>query len=393
MLRSLSTIRKTAAKSVLGLSMLALAACDGIAIPTVGGGAKIDNSKPVPVALLVPAGSEAAADNALAQSIENAARLAIADLGDVKIDLKVYPTGGQAERASAAASQAVAEGAKIILGPVYGGSAKLAGIPAANAGVNVISFSNNPDVAGGNVFILGPTFSNTANRLTRYATSNGKQRIMIVNGDSPAENAGAAAIAAAIGRNGAAMVGQSSFELSQQGVTGAISTIASTARSTGADAIFFTSGNDGAMPLLGQMLPERGITSPDPQYIGLQRWNIPPQAMSLPGLQNSWFAIPDPALTQSFANRYVGAYGQQPHSLASLAYDGIAAVGALIKTGNADAFGAQSLTRGAGFAGVNGVFRFLPNGTNERGLAVATIQDNQVVVLDPAPKAFGGFGF
>lgn len=393
MLPSLSTIRKTAAKSVLGLSMLALAACDGIAIPTVGGGAKIDNSKPVPVALLVPAGSEAAADNALAQSIENAARLAIADLGDVKIDLKVYPTGGQAERASAAASQAVAEGAKIILGPVYGGSAKLAGIPAANAGVNVISFSNNPDVAGGNVFILGPTFSNTANRLTRFATSNGKQRIMIVNGDSPAENAGAAAIAAAIGRNGAAMVGQSSFELSQQGVTGAISTIASTARSTGADAIFFTSGNDGAMPLLGQMLPERGITSPNPQYIGLQRWNIPPQAMSLPGLQNSWFAIPDPALTQSFANRYVGAYGQQPHSLAGLAYDGIAAVGALIKTGNADAFGAQSLTRGSGFAGVNGVFRFLPNGTNERGLAVATIQDNQVVVLDPAPKAFGGFGF
>jgi hypothetical protein len=25
----------------------------------------------------------------------------------------------------------------------------------------------------------------------------------------------------------------------------------------------------------------------------------------------------------------------------------------------------------------------LPNGTNERGLAVATIRDNQVVVIDP----------
>lgn len=388
----LSAARKSIKKLAFALSFTALAACDPGAFQ-LGGGPVIDVDKPVPVALLVPYESQLGGDVALAKSLENAARLAMADLDGVKIDLRVYATGGQAERASAAASQAVNDGAKIILGPVYGGSAKLAGIPAANAGINVLSFSNNPNVAGGNVFILGPTFDSTANRLVSYAKANGKNRIMVVNGDSPAENAGAEAIKAAIARKGVTLAGQQSFELSQQGVVQAIRPIAAAARSTGADAIFFTSGNDGAMPLLAQMLPENGIKSPQPQYIGLQRWNYPTSALSVPGLQGGWFTLPDQQLVGNFSNRYSAQYGAAPHALAGLAYDGIAAIGALVKSGNANALTTQGLTRGSGFVGVNGIFRLLPDGTNERGLSVATIQNNQVIEIDPAPRSFAGAGF
>ena len=385
--------RASLTKLALGLSVVALAACDPGAITIGGGGPTINTDKPVPVALLVPYESAQAGDVALAQSLENAARLAMGDLNGVQIDLKVYATGGDPARASAAAGRAVSEGSKIILGPVYGGNAKLAGIPAANAGINVLSFSNNAEVAGGNVFILGPTFQNTANRLASYAKARGKNNIFVVNADSPAENAGAAAIKSALARNGVTLAGAQSFELSQQGVVNSIRPIANASRSSGADAIFFTSGNDGAMPLLAQMLPENGISSPNKQYIGLQRWNFPPSAMSLPGMQNSWFAIPDQRLTQSFSERYSAQYGAAPHSLAGLAYDGIAAIGALAASGDANALTTQALTRGSGFVGVNGIFRLLPNGTNERGLSVATIQNNQVVEIDPAPRAFGGAGF
>lgn len=389
----LSTARKSITRVTAVLSIMTLAACDPSMMPNPSGGPSINTSKPIPVALLVPSNSDQATDNALAQSIENAARLAMADLNGVQIDLRVYPTSGQAERASAAASRAISEGAKIILGPVYGGSTKLAAIPAANAGVNVLSLSNNTDVAGGNVFILGATFDNTANRLVQYAAQKGKRRIMVVNAQSPAENVGATAIKGAITRNGATLAGAQSFELSQEGVVAAIRPIANTVRSSGADAVFFTSGNDGAMPLLAQMLPENGISSPDTQYIGLQRWNFPASAVSLPGLQNSWFAIPDQRLVQNFSNRYAAAYGQAPHALAGLAYDGIAAIGALAKSGDSQALTAQALTRGSGFVGVNGIFRLKSDGTNERGLSVATIQNNQVIEIDPAPRAFGGAGF
>ena len=76
-----------------------------------------------------------------------------------------------------------------------------------------------------------------------------------------------------------------------------------------------------------------------------------------------------------------------------MAYDGVAAIGALAKKGNKNALTAASLTQGAGFQGVGGVFRFRSNGVAERGLAIATIKDKQVVVIDPAPRSFGGFGF
>ena len=100
------------------------------------------------------------------------------DLGGVEIDLRVYGTAGNASKAAAAASQAVNEGAKIILGPVYGEAANAAGVAVASSGVNVISFSNNPTIAGGNVFILGPTFDNTASRLANYAARQGKRNVL-----------------------------------------------------------------------------------------------------------------------------------------------------------------------------------------------------------------------
>ena len=102
----LRAARKSLTKVALGLSVIALAACDPGALP-VTGGPKINTSNPVPVALLVPYESQQGGDVGMARSIENAARLAMADLDGVSIDLRVYPTGGQAERASAAATQAV----------------------------------------------------------------------------------------------------------------------------------------------------------------------------------------------------------------------------------------------------------------------------------------------
>ena len=79
--------------------------------------------------------------------------------------------------------------------------------------------------------------------------------------------------------------------------------------------------------------------------------------------------------------------------MAGLAFDGIAAVGALAKTGKSDALTGASLTQGAGFRGATGIFRLRSDGTNERGLAVATVRDKGVVMIEGAPQSFGGAGF
>jgi hypothetical protein len=77
--------------------------------------------------------------------------------------------------------------------------------------------------------------------------------------------------------------------------------------------------------------------------------------------------------------------------MAAAASASIAAIGALARQGGG--LSTSALTQGSGFAGVTGVFRLLPDGSNERGLAVAEIRNNQVVVIDPAPRSFGGAGF
>lgn len=372
--------------AVIGLlALIGLAACD---LPAPG--AMLGSRDAVPVALLVPT-SAPDGGAALAQSFENAARLAMSDLGDVAIDLRIYDTFGQPAGATNATNQAIADGAEIIVGPLFAESANAAGVAARSRGINVLSFSNNPAIAGGNVFILGRTFQDTANRLTRYAAFQGRTDIMIVNAESQAEQAGRDAIARAIAANGVRLAGSTSFALNQQAVIDAIPVIADQVEANGATAIFMTSGNDGAMPFLAELLPENGVDPTEVQFIGLQRLDIPSGALALDGLQGAWFAVPDPGLDAQFRARYETAFGAVPHPLASLAYDGIAAVGALASTGSA--LSAQALTRPSGFAGVGGVFRFLPNGANERGLAIAQVQDKQVVFIDPAPRSFGGTGF
>ena len=375
------------------VSAVVLTGCEPINLAGGGlaGGPSVAAGQPVQVALLVPRGSGSSSDDVLSQSLENAARLAIADLQGVQIDLRVYDTAGNAGTAQAAASRAIGEGAKIILGPVYAESANAVGIAAAQGGVNVLSFSNNTTVAGGNVFVLGPTFQNTANRLMSFAARQGKTRVVVVSSSDLSGQLGAQAIQAAAGRSGATVVANVSHEFSQPGVISAIPRIKEAVANNGADSIFLTSNTAGALPLFSQMLPEQGITSATTQFIGLTRWDIPSQTLALPGVQGGWFALPDPGRTAQFNARYQSAYGAPPHPIGGLAYDGIAAIGALVAKGR-DLSGA-SLTQGAGFQGTSGVFRLLPNGTNERGLAVAQVRDRQVAVIDPAPRAFGGIGF
>ncbi|AXI43498.1 penicillin-binding protein activator [Sulfitobacter sp. SK011] len=386
--------RKKLRLLMLPLFAMILAACDPIALDGVTniGGPKIDTAAPVPVALLVPRGGSGS-DNLLAQNLENAARLAMRDLDGVQIDLRVYATAGQASTAASAAAQAVNEGAKIIIGPVYGEAANAAGLAVASQGVNVLSFSNNPTIAGGNVYVLGPTFENTANRLVGFAKRNGKDRIVILHAQDVAGQLGRNAIQQAISANGATLAGSVDYSLSQESVIAAVPRVKAAVSSSGANAVFLTTSSASALPLFAQLLPEAGLPVATTQYIGLTRWDIPPQTLALPGVQGGWFALPDPGATGAFAQKYSAAYGGAPHPLAGLAFDGIAAVGALVKSGKSSALTGASLTQGAGFRGASGIFRLRNNGTNERGLAVATIRNNGVVVLEGAPQGFGGAGF
>ena len=388
-----TSARKILARFFVFISVLWLAACDVTLAPDANVGQQIDVTRPIQVALLVPGASTQETDNQLARNFENAARMAIADVQGATIELRVYNTaGGNPQQAALAATRAVDDGAKIIIGPLFGEAANAAGVAIAGRNVNVLAFSNNRAFAGGNVFILGATFDNTAERLVQYANSQGISRYMVLHGQDLSGNVGRDAITAAVRNNGGQVVGVESYPLSQQGIFSSTRRIVSSVQSSGAQAVFTTAGANADLPIVATALPDAGMSIERSPFIGLTRWDTLPQLVALPGLDGGLFALPDQNTATLFANRYAATYGTPPHPLAGLAYDGIAAIGALVAAGNTDALTKEALTQPQGFRGTDGVFRLLPNGLNQRGLAVATIRDNQVIILEQAPRSFGGPG-
>lgn len=384
-------LRKATSKALALAAIVGLTACDPGALPglNTGGGPSVNPNAPVPVALLVPRSDGGA--QGLPRDLENAARMAIADLQGVQIDLRVYDTAGSAQTAAIVAEQAVAEGAKIILGPLYQQAAVAAGQAVVDNGINVLSFSNNPEIGGGNLFVLGDLFDNRANRLTNYAARQGKRSLAIMYENSTGGQFGAAAISRAAAQNGMSVVGSASYDLNAQSLTNAISQVRGYVNSGGAQSVFLTDNWDQGLSVALQLMPEQGVNPATTQYAGLSRWDVRPDGFNIAGVAGGWFTVPDRTAQANFEARFAERFGNRPHPLAGLAFDGIAAVGALVAEGRRDALTAAALTQPAGFQGTGGVFRLLPDGTNQRGLAIATVRNNQVVILDPAPTRFGGF--
>ncbi len=376
------------------LGALALASCGPM--PMMGqnasGGPRIDAAAPVPVALLLPM-TDAGGGGGVARSMENAARLALAEAGASRVDLTVYDTSGTPAGARAAATEALTQGARIIVGPLYSQSISAVTPIVAGQDVNVLSLSNNAAVAGGNVYVLGQTFGDVAERLTSYARRQGRSSVAVVHGDDVGGTAGRDAIVQAAQGAGMRVATVQGYPLSQQGIAEAGPRIADAVRSSGADSVFLTASADADLPFIARALPDNGIDPAQTRFIGLTRWNASGEAMRLPGLQGGLFALPNQQAVAAFESRYQAAHGSAPHPLAGVAYDAVTAVATLVGEGRRDALTGGALTRRAGFAGAYGAFRLLPDGTNDRALAVAQIQNNQVVILDPAPSSFGRAGF
>lgn len=372
---------------ILGmLSLAALCACDTQI------GTRLGLNEQVDVAILVPLGATEENQAQLGQSLANAAELANRDLADLKINLRVYPTAADQTTAATAAQTAIAEGADVILGPLFSDATAAVSPIARSAGVNVISFSNNPEIAGGNTYILGLTFDSIADRVTGFAAARGLKRIGIVRTEGIEGEAAREAILRASAKFGSEIVAEGVYQLSVEGISEAASGIADDLRRSGANVAILTDGPTGGLPFITETLRGLGVRPASVQFAGLQRWNSSQQALEQPGLQGGWFAAPDPALRSEFDTRYQSAFGQAPHPLSALAYDGMAAIGALVAEARedrgGDPFSQPRLTKSAGFAGVNGVFRFLPDGSNERALAIFEVSLGTATPIDPSPRSF-----
>jgi ABC-type branched-subunit amino acid transport system substrate-binding protein len=152
------------------------------------------------------------------------------------------------------------------------------------------------------------------------------------------------------------------------------------------DSIFIPDGAD-AVPQVVQALAASGVALKREQFLGTGLWDDP-RIFSTQALDGGWYAAPESTGFRNFSARYRTRFGQDPVRTATLAYDAVALVAALVKTQGPQRFSEQVLTNPSGFAGIDGVFRFRPEGPNERGLAVLRVTPSGGQVISLAPRSF-----
>jgi len=337
----------------------------------------------VKVGLILPLSASGNAGLA-AQSMRNAAELALSEFNNPNLQLLVKDDGGTAPGAQQAAQQAIGEGAEIILGPLFAHSVGAAAQIARARGVPLIAFSTDANVAANGVYLLSFLPESDVDRVVDYATSNGKRSFAALLPDNAYGSVVDAEFRQAVARKGGRVVGLEHYPADRQQIQEPVRRVAEAARQ--ADSIFIPDTAD-AVTSVVQGLAAGGLDRKRVQLIGTGLWDDP-KIFADASLQGAWFAAPDPAGYRAFAGRYRAKFGQDPVRTATLAYDAVSLVAALVKTQGAQRFAPEILTNPSGFSGVDGIFRFRADGTNQRGLAVLRVAPGGPQVVSPAPRAF-----
>jgi ABC-type branched-subunit amino acid transport system substrate-binding protein len=371
-------------------SLLLLAGCSGMG--DLPGSAPSGPAQPasnigegkVKAGLILPlSGSGNAA--VAAQSMRDAAEMALAEFNNPDLQLLVKDDGGSAAGAQQAAQQVLEEGAEIILGPLFALTVGPVGQVARARGIPVIAFSTDANVAARGVYLLSFLPETDVERIVGYAASQNRRSFAALVPDNAYGSVAEAAFKQAVARRGGRVVALEKYPLEKGRMQGPVRSVAQAA--SGADAIFLPDGAD-SVPTLVQNLIANGIDTKRVQLLGTGLWEDA-QIFSNPQLDGGWYAGPESTGFRNFSARYRTRYGRDPVRTASLAYDAVALVAALAKTQGKQRFTEAVLTNGSGFTGIDGLFRFRPDGTNQRGLAVLRVSPTGGQVISPPPKDFG----
>lgn len=329
------------------------------------------------IALLVPlTGSNAG----VGTSISNAANLAVLDTGGSRVRVTMYDT---AAGPAAAASRALAEGNRLILGPLTADEVRAVAPVARSAGVPVIAFSNDTSVAGNGTYLMGYTPAQSVERVVAFAKGRGMSKFAGLVPQGLYGQRASTAFIRAVEAGGGKVVSLQTFDRSPGAITAAITRMQPTAPW---DAVLIADGGRVAVQAAPILRARGGTTA---KLLGTELWNTEGALASNPALRGAWFASVSDGLYGQLATKYRARFGRNPYRLASLGYDAVLLVTKIAADWRPGTlFPAARLTDPGGFAGIDGAFRFGRDGVAERALEVQQAGPAGFTVVAPAPRGF-----
>ena len=353
------------------------------------------NLPPVKVGLLLPMSGK---HKQLGDSMLKAAQMALFEIGHTNMELIPRDTGGTANGAREAARAVVDSGAQLILGPVFAPAVRAAKPITNSARVNMIAFSTDWTLAGGNTYMMGFLPFDQVERIARYSASRGITNVGILSPNTDYGQIVTSAFKTIAPRNGITISQNMNFRTGTTNLAPVVRSFTKYDERQQSGALNQAPFDAVLMPVGGQ----------DARAIGslLTHYELPPRAVRRLGtgvfddaalatesnLNGTWFAAPSPNARRSFEQRFLATYGKKAPRLSTLAFDATALAAVLARRGlestSRPAFDRGSIISPNGFAGLDGIFRFRENNTSERGLAILEFRNGKITVIDEAPKTF-----
>jgi ABC-type branched-subunit amino acid transport system substrate-binding protein len=334
------------------------------------------------VALLVP---QNGVNAAAGQALSNASTMALMDMNASNLRITTYDTSGGA---GAAARRALADGNRLILGPLLGEEAGEVAAAARAAHVPVLSFSNDYAVAGGDVFVMGTIPAQSINRVVRYAHGVGANRFGALIPLGTYGERASAAMVSAVRASGGLLVGMETFDRTPGSLAAAVKRL----KAKGAfDAVLV--GDKASVAAQAAPLLKAG--KPTLRILGTELWSGEALLARTPALRGSLYAALSDTHFRQFSERYRTRYGDAPYRISTMGYDGVLLSLRIAREwAPGKPFPIQRLYDRGGFAGTDGIFRFNSNNVIERSLEVREVRagttptSNSVPVVSPAPGRF-----
>lgn len=369
---------------------------------------------PVRVGLLLPFSADNEAARRVASAMFDAAQLAVFDAGDQNFLLIPKDTRGDAEGAAAAARSALADGAELILGPLFSESVEAAAVVTRTARTPMIAFSSDLTAAGNGVFLLSFPPELEVARVTEFAMSQEFTRFGVLAPMTAYGDRVSGAFAEEVFTRGGVIVHEERYLQDPDAMLEPAKRLAKyseeiiplemrhefDANAQKAENLNtqegYTRGYQAVlMPeqgtllrALAPLLPYYNVDINRVKILGVSSWNNP-RLTREPALRGGWFAAPDPEITRNFENHFAGAFGSAPPRLASLAYDATLLSARLAASQRRrERFNLESIADPNGYFGADGLFRLTAEGAVERGLAILEIQPGGIQVIDAAPRSF-----
>lgn len=372
----------------------------------------------VKIGFLVPLTGRGHAEG---QALLDAAQLALFEVGGNELVLLPRDTGGTPEGAVRAAQEVIDAGARLILGPLFNEQVGAVAPLARQAGINVVAFSTDPRVAGDGVYLIGFTSRQQVERIVDFAQAQGAVRFAALAPDDAYGRMVVEQYRRAVEARGAMLTRVAFYAPDGGDASGVVRRLADYDRRHQAleaqkralaergdelarealrrlqgldtigevafDALLLADGGQE----LGEVAALLSYFDIDPtkvRLLGTGLWDDP-VTLTEPSLAGGWFVSTSPEARGDFEHSFAASYGRAPLRLATLAYDAMALAAVLARRPAGPDFGADMLAMRSGFIGVDGIFRFAPDGIAERGLAVLEVKrGGEVAVLSEAPRGF-----